>query len=213
MLIGDVYSSDEDDSEGLEKVDEDDLENDSPLSADVADYCHAERVREALMTQIGLSRVSVYVVLEATKRDLIAAILNPDVAGVVVVGHGTWSSWVDADGKRVTNEDLPKPANPLAFFVRHTCGIPDKDDEWDDQLGTSVASRIFGTEHVTCHLYSITSPLPEPSKALFRFNRSKSPKATDRKERRILGKKKFRTPLSRYRFILRRHFEEGFGEE
>ena len=106
---------------------------------------------EALQDMNPEKKLRLILKTESTRRDLAAALGNSNIDHVAVHGHGAWNEWKDFNGELVRNEELaalvedsPDFFKKKETFTRLTCGLPKNTDDFNCQLGTPFAKRIFG---------------------------------------------------------------------
>lgn len=159
------------------------------------------------MESFSLKDMRLIALQDATRKDVRAAIDNPNIDHIIVAGHGTWSTWLDADGFHCDNSsinqdeetpidtfgghrsgvaDKPEIKNclhPKKSFTRHTCGHPYKSDEYEDQLGFPFAEHVFGRADISDDLDSLYHPLHQVSIEEFMAQREGGRKKESKDER------------------------------
>lgn len=130
------------------------------------------KYKKELMWLFGLKGLRVFVIANATREDLMVAIQNRDIDHIAVDGHGTWGSWIDSEGAKVTNQDFKYTKIEKKSFARHTCGHPGKNSHYDDQLGKPVAEYVFGNSKIQTNWDISINPLPSSSAKAFKDSKA-----------------------------------------
>jgi hypothetical protein len=105
-----------------------------------------------------LKDTSMVICRHATPEDAVVA-LQSKASAVVFAGHGNWGAWVGA-GRQVLREeqirDLHLPKDKI--IIRNTCGDTEN-QRYEDQLGTSAASIVYGWNRGTDPMQMLKEPM------------------------------------------------------
>ena len=161
------------------------------------DYRYYLNLQHVMLKQFQLTRLRLFVLLDATLADLEAAIENENIDHIIVRGHGDWTGWTDNNGITISNkfiylsdEENEDNIRKKKSFIRHTCGQPTIRDTFKDQLGTPFAHEVFGRACSADHIDDLLDPLSKTSPQEFLEQREKSRKEIDAESRWVYRKKR-----------------------
>ncbi len=111
------------------------------------------------------------VTFNATRKDLLNAIENPEIQTIVVAGHGQWGWWCASDStvyesqveQFMAHNNIPKKKG---LFIRHTCGQDRIRSNGTEKVpfGKSVvddASKTRGYDFIAGPIDYIFNPIPD----------------------------------------------------